>query len=84
MDTLFSNPRKWTNSIVKSRTHLWLNSAAFACYLALVVWIAATSGFISGLCAALGPALLHAMILYGLHRVRVEEQENGTDNLRHE
>jgi hypothetical protein len=66
---LFSDPRKWTKSAVGSWWRFWFMAIAISVMSVYAVFVAADSGFRSGLIVALMPLMFQFFFLYALRRM---------------
>ena len=67
--SLFSDPRSWTGSMVKTWTRFWLIGALLALNVLLLVYAAAEDGIRSGLAASVFMISLQFYFLYALRRL---------------
>ena len=66
---LISDPRKWTKSAVGSWWRFWFMAVILSVMSVYAVFVAADSGFRSGLIAALMPLMFQLAFLYALRRM---------------
>ena len=67
--SLFSDPRSWTGSMVKTWTRFWLMGVLLALNVLLLVYAAAEGGIRSGLAASVFMIGLQFYFLYALRRL---------------
>ena len=66
---LFTDPRNWTKSAVGSWWRFWLMAIILSGLFVYAVFVAAESGFRSGLVVALMPMMFQLFFLYALRRM---------------
>lgn len=67
--SLFTDPRSWTGSMVKTWTRFWLMGVLLALNVLLLVYAAAEGGFRTGLAASASIICLQFYFLYALRRL---------------
>ena len=66
---LFTDPRNWTKSAVGSWWRFWFMATILSAMSVYAVFVAAESGFRSGVIAVLMPLMFQFFFLYALRRM---------------
>ena len=77
---LFTNPRQWTKGAVGSWWRFGFLTAVLGAISVYSVYVAAESGFRSGLVIALMPMMYQVMFLYALRRMYL--QATGVEGVK--
>jgi len=76
---IFNDPRSWTRSAIGTWWRFAFIAIANAGFLVNAVYVAADSGFRSGLAAAFMPLVFQLLFLYALRRMY--RQATGAENV---